>query len=127
MKIRNLPGIAAGVCALALLSATGAQAQSTWTCKTFADSSTLGAKVQTLTPDAQLSAKIVVRQFQSVTQLKAATTSQAALDGEDTVAGAKPKIPGTLLGQHYLHRPLQFAAGESRALCSTTRSPRRAP
>lgn len=98
MKIRNLPGIAAGVCALALLVATGAQAQSTWTCKTFADSSTLGAKVQTLTPDAQLSAKIVVRQFQSVTQLKAATTSQAALDGEDTVAGAKPKIPGTLLG-----------------------------
>ena len=98
MKIRNLPVIAAGACALALLVATGAQAQSTWTCKTFPDVSTLGAKVQTLTPDVQLSAKIVVRQFQSVTQLRAANSGQAAIDAEDVVAGAKPKIPGTLLG-----------------------------
>jgi hypothetical protein len=99
MKIRNLPVIAVGGCALALLVATGAQAQSTWTCETFANVSTLGAKVQTLTPDVQLSAKIVVRQFQSVTQLKAAAAGQDAVGAEDTLAGAKPPaIPGTPLG-----------------------------
>ncbi len=98
MKIRNLSVVAAGACALALFAATGAQAQSTWTCETFADVSTLGAKVQTLTPDVQLSAKIVVRQFQSVAQLKAASAGQATIDAEDTLAGAQAKIPGTTLG-----------------------------
>jgi hypothetical protein len=99
MKIRNLPVVAAGICALALLAATGAQAQSTWTCENFTDASTLGAKVQTLTPDVQLSAKIVVRQFQSVAQLKAAASAgQAEVEAEDTVAGAKVKIPGATLG-----------------------------
>lgn len=99
MKIRNLPVVAAGVCALALLVATGAQAQTTWTCKTFADVSTLGAKLQTLPPDAQLSAKIVVRQFQSVAQLRAANAAQVSIDAGDLVAGAKAKpIPGAQLG-----------------------------
>ena len=99
MKIRNWSVVAAGVCALALLAATGAQAQSTWTCEHFPDVSTLGAKLQTLPPDAQLSAKIVVRQFQSVAQLRAPNAGQVSVDAEDLGTGAKaPPIPGAKLG-----------------------------
>ncbi len=100
MKIRNLLRVAAGACLLVMLAATRSQAQSTWTCEHFADVSTLGAKLQTLPPDVQLSAKVVVRQFQSVAQLRAAANaSQIAIEGEDSVAGAKAKpIPGAPLG-----------------------------
>jgi hypothetical protein len=80
-----------------LFAATGAQAQTTWTCEEFPDVLTLGTKLQTLSPDVQLSAKVVVRQFQSLTELKAAAAGDQ-ISIEASAPGAKVPIPGAKLG-----------------------------
>ena len=100
MGTRNLSFITAAAVALALLAANSAQAQTTWTCQEFTTSDALGTKLDSLAPDAQLSAKIVVRQFQTVVQLQAAPADSDAtsVETQDAAAGAKkPPIPGAKL------------------------------
>ena len=87
MKMRRI--LTAAMFALAF--ATTAHAQTIWTCQTYPTVGGLAAKLQTLTPDALETCKIVLREFQSVSELKAADATP--------IEGAKAvPIPGTKLG-----------------------------
>jgi hypothetical protein len=72
-----------------------AVAQTTWTCQKFGAATALSAKFQSLTPSVQGSAKTVVRQFQTVAQLRA---GGAALAVDTTTSAPAAAIPGAQLG-----------------------------